>query len=64
MGNMSLAHWLIIVSWLVLTIWYLVSTVRLLRAANHSGFMALLVLIPALGAPIVQNILAKRLGTH
>jgi uncharacterized membrane protein YhaH (DUF805 family) len=64
MGTMSLVHWLIAVIWLALIIWYIVSTVRLLRAANMAGLWAILVLIPAIGAPIVQGILANRLGSR
>jgi uncharacterized membrane protein YhaH (DUF805 family) len=64
MGNLSSAHWLIIIVWLALVIWYIASTVRLLRAAHMAGLWAILVLIPGIGAPIVQGILANRLGSR
>lgn len=62
MGGVSIWHWLIVLIWLGFLIWFLNSTAKLLRAAGLSALWAIVVLIPLVGAAIVQGMLAKRLS--
>lgn len=62
MGGVSIWHWLIVTIWLGFLIWFLVSTAKLLRAAGLSAAWAIVVLIPLVGAAIVQGMISKRLA--
>ena len=65
MGDVTIWQWLVTLTMVGCTIWFLVSTAKLLSAAGLSAaWVVLVILLPFFGTAIVQSMIAKRLSAH